>query len=100
MAFAGQGSVIELINKVGSFFYGSLLGVFALALFVRRAGGLSGFVGLLCGMGLVLLVHNTLKVGFLWYNVIGCVGVLIGGFVVSRFERGPGPGSGKAWGKA
>jgi SSS family solute:Na+ symporter len=86
----GGGSVIEQINKIGSFFYGSLLGVFALALMVRRAGGVAGCVGLLSGMVAVLAVHWTLKVEFLWYNVIGCVGVLAGGGLASLFERRPG----------
>lgn len=77
--FEGGGSVIVLINRVGSFFYGSLLGIFALALFVPRAGARAGFLGLCAGMALVMLVHNTLKVEFLWYNVIGCFGVLLVG---------------------
>lgn len=84
--FAGGGSVIELINKVGSFFYGSLLGIFALALFVRRAGPTAGFLGLLAGMVSVLVVWQTIKIEFLWFNVIGCVAVLLVGGAVSRFE--------------
>lgn len=83
----GGGSVIEQINKYGSFFYGGLLGIFALALFVRRAGAVAGFVGLLGGMASVLLVHFTLRVEFLWYNVIGCLGVLLIGGLVASFER-------------
>jgi hypothetical protein len=58
--FAGGGSVIEQINRFGSFFYGSLLGIFALALFVPRAGGRAGALGLLGGMATVLCVHFTL----------------------------------------
>lgn len=74
--FVGGGSIVEQINRVGSFFYGSLLGVFTLALFVPRAKGWSGFWGLLGGMATVLLVHYTLRVEFLWYNVIGTLAVL------------------------
>jgi Na+/proline symporter len=78
--------VIEVVNQVGSFFYGSLLGTFALGLLVPRAGGLSGFVGMLGGMASVVVTHQTLEVEFLWYNVIGCVGVLVVGGIVSLFE--------------
>lgn len=85
--FAGGGSVVEQINKFGSFFYGSLLGVFALALFVPRAGARSGALGLCGGMAAVLAVHWTLQVEFLWYNVVGCVGVLLVGVLVAPFER-------------
>ena len=73
----GKGSVIELINQIGSFFYGSLLGVFVLAVFAPRAGAAAGFFGLIGGMASVLVVHLTLKVEFLWYNVIGCLGVVV-----------------------
>lgn len=85
--FAGGGSIVEQINKIGSFFYGSLLGIFALALFVPRAGALAGALGLVGGMASVIAVHFTWKVEFLWYNVIGCVGVLAVGGIVALFER-------------
>ena len=87
LQFQGRGSVIELINRVGSFFYGSLLGVFVLALVCRRAGPRAGFWGLVGGMASVMAVHNLLRFEFLWYNIIGCLGVLATGFVVSRFEK-------------
>lgn len=87
LSFDKVGSVVEQINQIGSLFYGSLLGVFVLALSVRRAGPRAGVVGLCCGMALTLLVHFTLKVEFLWYNVIGCVGVLAGGLLALPFER-------------
>ncbi len=85
--FAGGGSIVEQINKVGSFFYGSLLGIFALALFVPRAGARAGAFGLLAGMVSVLAVHFTVKVEFLWYNVVGCLGVLLVGGTIALFER-------------
>jgi len=85
--FAGGGSVIEQINRFGSFFYGSLLGIFALALFVPRAGVWSGALGLVGGMAAVLTVHWTWKVEFLWYNVIGCAGVLVVGGAIAVWER-------------
>ncbi|MCB9878297.1 MAG: hypothetical protein H6835_11925 [Planctomycetes bacterium] len=90
--FAGGGSIIERINEVGSWFYGSLLGIFVMALFVRRAGDLAGALGLCGGMAAVLLVHNTWKVEFLWYNVVGLVGVLLVGGVTALFvpRRSPG----------
>ncbi|MEM7204130.1 MAG: sodium:solute symporter [Planctomycetota bacterium] len=76
LSLRGGGSIVEWINKVGSFFYGSLLGVFALALLVPGAGPRAGFYGLLGGMTSVLLAHWTVRIEFLWYNVIGCLGVL------------------------
>jgi solute:Na+ symporter, SSS family len=44
---ASLGSLIEVVNRFGSFFYGSILGVFILAM-IPRARGLGAFVGLIC----------------------------------------------------
>jgi len=85
--FAGGGSIIEMINRVGSWFYGSLLGIFVMALFFRRAGDTAGALGLCGGMGAVLLVHNVFKIQFLWYNVVGLLGVLVIGGLTSLLAR-------------
>ena len=50
---AELGSLIEVVNRFGSFFYGSILGVFMLAIGWPRANGTGAFVGLIAGMGIV-----------------------------------------------
>jgi Na+/proline symporter len=76
------GSLIEVVNRFGSFFYGSILGVFILAIGVKRANGHGAFVGLLAGMGSVAWFAAYTKVTFLWHNVIGAVVVVaVGAFV-------------------
>ncbi len=69
----GDGPLLEKVNEVGSFFYGSILGVFVLALAVPRAGGRAATAGLLTGLSAIALVHATMQFAFLWYNLIGCV---------------------------
>ncbi len=81
------GSLIEVVNKFGSFFYGSLLGVFVLAIGTKRATGNGAFIGLIAGIVSVAIVGNTTKISFLWYNLIGCVVVFVVGMIVSLFER-------------
>ena len=79
----GLGSLIEVVNRFGSFFYGSILGVFLLAM-APRARGAGAFAGLLVGMGVVGLVEWRTGVAFLWHNVIGA-GVVVGvGVVLGR----------------
>ena len=56
MYAANQGSLIEVVNRYGSFFYGSLLGVFILAILTRRATARGAFWGLIAGMAVVLTV--------------------------------------------
>jgi Na+/proline symporter len=82
--FAGQlGSLIEAVNQIGSFFYGSLLGVFLLAFFVPRARGTGAFAGLLAGMAAVFLVSVTTDVSWLYYNVVGAGVVVAVGWLLS-----------------
>jgi solute:Na+ symporter, SSS family len=84
---ARQGSLIEVVNKFGSFFYGSMLGVFVLAIGTKRATGRGAFWGMLCGLASVAVVSNLTKISFLWYNVIGCVVVVAVGMLLSLFEK-------------
>jgi Na+/proline symporter len=78
------GSAIELVNAIGSYFYGSILGVFALAVLVPRARAAGAIGGLVAGMATVTLVAHTTSVHYLWYNVIGAVVVFLVGWLESR----------------
>lgn len=80
---ANQGSLIEVVNKYGSYFYGSILGVFILALGFKRANGHGAFVGLLGGMFSVWWVATNTGTAWLWQNVVGAVMTTVIGLVVS-----------------
>ncbi len=78
------GSLIEVVNRFGSFFYGSILGVFLLAIGWRRANGTGAFVGLIAGMSVVGYVAANTTIAFLWHNLIGAVVVFGVGMIVSE----------------
>jgi Na+/proline symporter len=80
---ANLGSLIEVVNRVGSYFYGSLLGVFVLAIAVPRATANGAFWGLLAGMAVVGLVEATSEISFIWYNVVGALAVVAVGLSLS-----------------
>jgi uncharacterized sodium:solute symporter family permease YidK len=83
---ATLGSLIEVVNRFGSFFYGSILGVFLLAM-MPRAVGRGSFFGLLVGMGVVAAVaFGAPDVSYLWHNVIGAVTVVIVGLLLGGKE--------------
>ncbi len=73
----GLGSLIEAVNMLGSLFYGGLLGVFTLAFFFPRVGANAAFTGLLVGEAAIFAAHSFTGISFLWYNVIGCVVVVL-----------------------
>ena len=77
------GSLIEVVNTFGSFFYGSLLGVFVLAFAVPRAKSAGAFYGLLFGIGSVWIASSTTDIAFLWFNVVGCLVTVAAGYLIS-----------------
>jgi Na+/proline symporter len=92
------GPMIEVVNRIGSMFYGPLFGVFMLGMFFKVARGAAGWIGLLGGFGLVMYVDRVVNavepgqarpVEFLWYNLIGFGGVLLFGLAAARLTRRP-----------
>ena len=70
-------NLIEAGNILGSVFYGSILGLFLTAFFVRRVNGSAVFFAALIAQMLVFVLFATTNIGYLWYNFIGCAAVLI-----------------------
>lgn len=82
--YAGRlGSLIEAVNRVGSYFYGSLLGVFLLAFLVRWSNGRGAFWGLFAGVFAVYTVSVSTNISWLYYNVVGALTVLGVGSLLS-----------------
>ena len=70
-------NLIEAGNILGSVFYGSILGLFLTAFFIRRVTGSAVFFAALIAQTLVFILFATTSIGYLWYNFIGCAAVLI-----------------------
>jgi Na+/proline symporter len=72
--FAGRaGSLVETVNVLGSLFYGTILGIFLCAFWVRRAGGPAVFFAALVAEAAVLACWKLDLVFWLWFNVVGCL---------------------------
>jgi len=81
------GSLVEVVNLVGSLFYGSLLGVFALAFFTTRVTGTAAFWGMLAGEAAIFGAFLFTNISFLWYNVIGSVVVILTAAAFPKHQR-------------
>jgi uncharacterized membrane protein len=76
--FAGRlGSLIEAVNILGSLFYGTILGIFLTGFYLKRVGGTAVFVAALVAEAGVIACFKLTTISFLWYNVIGCVLVVL-----------------------
>jgi Na+/proline symporter len=85
--FAGRlGSLIEAVNRVGSLFYGTLLGCFVLALGFRHVRGTATFIGMLAGQAVVLATAWFADISWLWYSGIGAGVVVLVGLTITWFS--------------
>lgn len=70
-------NLIQLVNIVGSIFYGVILGIFIIAFYFKRLQANEVFYGALIAQTAVLCIFFTLDIGYLWLNAIGCVAVVL-----------------------
>lgn len=79
-------NLIEAVNIIGSLFYGTILGLFLIAFFFKRIGGHAAFIAGICAEIIVLLLFfSPLKIGYLWFNMLGCVFAIIIAVVLQAF---------------
>ena len=105
LAYGETDSIVELVNKVGSYFYGAILGVFAL-IWIKPANGWGAFIGLILGMLTVFLFDNLYlnpgtqtyhffasdevckkALSYLWLNPIGTFSVIFWGVLIGLATR-------------
>jgi SSS family solute:Na+ symporter len=77
IAFALVGNLfenlIQLVNIIGSLFYGTILGIFLIAIFFKFVKSKAVFWAALLSEAIVLYVYSQEWVGFLWLNAIGAL---------------------------
>jgi Na+(H+)/acetate symporter ActP len=70
-------NLIEAVNILGSLFYGTILGLFVVAFFLRRITATPVLIAAIVAEVLVVALFFASDLGFLWFNVIGCATVVI-----------------------
>jgi SSS family solute:Na+ symporter len=97
LAYNIGNSLIEAVNVLGSLFYGVILGVFLVAFYRRRTGGWAVFISaVVVEIGVIVLgvlgKYGIVPLSFLWYNVVGAVGVVVLSEVLQVFFKKPSMG--------
>jgi SSS family solute:Na+ symporter len=86
--YAGQlGSLVEAVNRLGSLFYGTLLGIFLLGFYFKRIRGTAAFLGALAGEVAVLYCFFFTSIAFLWFNLVGALVVVLAAHAINPFVR-------------
>lgn len=74
------GNLIEAVNILGSLFYGTILGIFLVAFYMKRVGGNAVFYAAILAEAFIIYAWIVDLTAFLWLNVIGCL--LVMGFAL------------------
>jgi len=74
-------NLIQLVNIIGSIFYGTVLGLFLIGFFIKKVKAKSAFISGVTVQVLVILIFvlssvGYFTIGYLWLNAIGCLGVI------------------------
>jgi solute:Na+ symporter, SSS family len=80
-------NLIQFVNIVGSIFYGTILGIFLTAFYVKRVGGTAVFWAALVAESVVLYCFFFTDLAFLLYNIIGCVVVIILSIILQMLSK-------------
>ena len=85
MFATNMGSLIEAVNVLGSLFYGVILGVFLVALYLKHVKGTAVFISAVITEMFIILLFWKSSIGFLWLNAIGALGLCILALILQPF---------------
>jgi len=85
-------NLIQLVNIIGSIFYGNILGVFLAAFFLKSIRGSSIFLAAIINQAFVITLFlldlsGVIKLPYLWLNVIGCAAVIAIALIIQFLQR-------------
>jgi SSS family solute:Na+ symporter len=79
-------NLIQFINIIGSIFYGTILGVFLVGIFIKKVKGKAVFWAAIVSESLIILLFFQNKVSFLWLNLIGALLTVIFGLIFQKLN--------------
>jgi solute:Na+ symporter, SSS family len=77
------GTLIEAVNILGSLFYGTILGIFLIAFYFKKIGGSATFYSALIAEVVVISCFLFTEIPYLWYNVIGCILLILSAHIMN-----------------
>ena len=81
-------NLIQLVNIIGSIFYGNVLGIFLIAFFVKALKSNAVFIGAIITQAIIIIAWFYDWMPFLWLNVFGCVMVILISFLIHLILKG------------
>jgi len=81
------GNLLEAVNQLGSYIYGTILGVFLVAFYVKQVKGNAVFMAAIITEIIILILGYHETVAYLWLNLIGCVLVVLFSLILNLFMK-------------
>ncbi len=82
-----MGNLIEAVNILGSLFYGTILGIFIVAFYLKKIGGSATFTAAIITEIIVFGCWISEIMAFLWLNVVGCVLVVLFALLLQKIRK-------------
>lgn len=84
--YAGKlGNLIEAVNKLGSLFYGNILGIFLVAFYLKQVKGSAVFYAAIITEIFIIAIWMNDLMAYLWLNAIGCLLLIVIAWIVQWF---------------
>jgi len=84
--FAGKmGNLLEAVNELGSYIYGTILGVFVVAFYLKKIRGTAVFIAGFIAEAIICILGYYNAVAYLWFNAIGCILVIVIAMMINPF---------------
>lgn len=90
--YAGQlGNLLEAVNKLGSYIYGTMLGIFVVAFYLKRITGTAVFIAAIITEAIVVYCGWKEVMAYLWLNALGCILLVLIALLISTFLKQKSP---------
>jgi hypothetical protein len=82
-----MGNLLEAVNILGSLFYGTILGIFLVAFYLKKIGGSATFIAAIITEVIIFTLWMMETMAFLWLNVVGCALVILIAIILQGFQK-------------
>jgi Na+/proline symporter len=82
-----MGNLLEAVNKLGSYIYGTILGVFVVAFYLKKIRGTSVFIAAVLTEIIICIMGYYQVIAYLWLNAIGCILLIIIAGIINLLVR-------------
>lgn len=78
------GNLLEAVNQLGSYMYGTILGVFIVAFYLKKIRGNAVFTAAIITEAVICILGYFDAIAYLWLNAVGCILLIILAYILNK----------------